>query len=295
MIEVVIPVHNRRAITLGCLELLSQQVDVECRVTVVDDGSSDGTSQAIRDRFPHIDVLQGNGSLWWAGATNLGIRHALKRTAVADYILMLNDDVEFDSDYLARMKRCAEAHPGCLIGTLAVYSEDPNRVFWCGQAASHRERRYGYVRRDRLCGCVPAETLPGRGMFVPTEVFHRIGLLDEKAFPQYAADFDFSLRARKAGYGLLCCCDTALRAKADKTGPGSVHRKDPIKVFFGSFLNIGSHNYLPAVWRFRIRHYGVLGPLWFATHVSRVLAGYFLRRTGLRSRPVPPKIVKESS
>lgn len=294
MIEVVIPVHNRRAITLRCLELLAAQVDAEFRVTVVDDGSSDGTSEAIRDRFPHVDLLQGDGSLWWAGATNLGIRYALERSVVAPYILMLNDDVEFDSDYLACMKRCAEAHPGCLIGTLAVYAEDPDRVFWCGKAVPRRERRYGYVRRDALSGCVPAETLPGRGMLVPTEVFHRIGLLDEKAFPQYAADFDFSLRARKAGYGLKCCCDTTVVAMASQTGPGSAHRKDPMDVFLRSFWSIRSPNYLPAVWRFRIRHYGVLGPLWFVMHVSRVLVGYFLRRTGLRGRPVPPKIVKES-
>ena len=145
MIEVVIAVHNRHAITLRCLELLAQQVCTVFRVTVVDDGSSDGTSEAIRDHFPQVDVLRGDGSLWWAGATNLGIRHALSRSAPADYILMLNDDVEFDADYLAGMERCAMTHPGCLIGSLTVYGEDPERVFWCGQAAPHRQYHFGYV------------------------------------------------------------------------------------------------------------------------------------------------------
>ena len=287
MIEVVIPVHNRRPITLRCLELLAQQVDAEFRVTVVDDGSSDGTSEAIRERFPNVDVLQGNGSLWWAGATNLGIRHALQSNEVASYILMLNDDVEFDFGYLARMEHCAVTHPGGLIGSLAVYADDPGRVLWCGQAASRRKCRNGYVRRDGLSGCMPAETLPGRGMLVPTGVFNHIGLLDEKAFPQYAADFDFSLRARKAGYRLLCCCDTTLLAMASQTGPGSVYRRDPIKVFLRSFWNIGSHNYLPALWRFRTRHYGILGFFWFAQHLTKVLMGGILRRAGLRNRPVP--------
>jgi GT2 family glycosyltransferase len=207
MIEVIIPVHNRRAVTLRCLELLEKQSNVQFQVTVVDDGSSDGTSEAIRERFPKVDVLHGDGSLWWAGATNVGIRHALDRQRVAPYILMLNDDVEIDPDYLSSMERHAHAHPTSLIGSLAVYGDDPGRAFWCGQAASYRQCRYGYVRREHLKGCVSADALPGRGMLVPTEAFRRVGLFDEKSFPQYAADFDFSLRARNAGYELLCCCE----------------------------------------------------------------------------------------
>jgi GT2 family glycosyltransferase len=196
---------------------------------------------------------------------------------------MLNDDVEFDSDYLSSMERHALANPGSLIGSLAVYGEDPGRVFWCGEAASYRQCRYDYVPRESLMGCVPAEALPGRGMLIPTEVFKQIGLFDEKAFPQYAADFDFSLRARKAGYKLLCCCDTAVIVSTSQTGPGSVHRSDPFGVFVRSFWHIQSPNYLPALWRFWTRHYGLLG---FAGHVSRVLVGDFLRRTRLRGSPV---------
>lgn len=279
MIEIIIPVHNRRAVTLRCLELLTRQTNVDFRVTVVDDGSSDGTSEAIRERFPKVDLLQGDGSLWWAGATNLGIRHALQRQNVAPYLLMLNDDVEFDSGYLACMEGYGNENPGSLIGSLAVYGEDPARVFWCGEAASYRQCRYGYEKRGDLSGCVPAEALPGRGMLVPTEAFWRVGLFDEKAFPQYAADFDFSLRARKAGYGLLCCCDTAVVVSTSETGPGSVYRSDPFGVFLRSFWNVRSPNYLPALWRFWTRHYGVIP---FARHIGKVVVGDFLRRTGVR-------------
>jgi GT2 family glycosyltransferase len=281
MIEVIIPVHNRCAVTLRCLELLAKQSNVEFEVTVIDDGSSDGTSEAIRERFPTVDVLRGDGLLWWAGATNLGIRHALARQRPVPYLLMLNDDVEFNSDYLSSMERDAVAHPKSLIGSLAVYGEDHGRVFWCGQAASYRQCRYGYVRRDGLAGCVAAEALPGRGMLVPTDVFRRIGLFDEKAFPQYAADFDFSLRARKAGYELLCCCDTAVVVSTSQTGPGSVYRSDPFNVFLRSFWHVRSPNYLPALWRFWTRHYGVIP---FAQQIGKVIIGDLLRRIGLRRK-----------
>lgn len=283
MIDVIIPVYNRRAITLHCLELLGKQVDAEFRITVVDDGSSDGTSEAIRDQFPEVDLLQGDGSLWWGGATNLGVRHALKRHKPAPYILLLNDDLEFDADYLAHMERCAVDHPGCLIGSLAVYYDDRERVFWCGRAASRRQCRYGYVRRDSLSGCVPAERIPGRGMLIPRDVFECVGLLDDKTFPQHACDFDFSLRARKAGYQLLCCCDTSVVVMVSETGPGSVHRRDHISTFLHAFLDIRSPNHLPTLWRFQMRHYGLLGPFYFTHHLGRVLIGDCLRRTGLRA------------
>jgi GT2 family glycosyltransferase len=289
MIEVVIPVHNRRAITLHCLELLSKQMHAEFRVTVVDDGSSDGTSEAIRDQFPQVDLLHGDGSLWWAGATNLGVKHALQRQTLAPYTLLLNDDLTFDTDYLACMERCAAAHPGCLIGSLAVYNQDPGRVFWCGQAASRRQCRYGYVRRDSLSGCVPAEKLPGRGMLVPREVFERVGLLDAQAFPQHACDFDFSLRARQAGYPLLCCCDTAVVVMTTETGPGSVHRRDRVGDFFRAFWDIRSPNHIPTLWRFSMRYYGPFGPMHFAQHLITVVMGDFLRRAGIRSQRLGPQ------
>jgi GT2 family glycosyltransferase len=282
MLDVIIPVHNRRVITLRCLELLSHQTNIEFRITIVDDGSSDGTSEAIRDRFPHVDILCGDGSLWWGGATNLGICHALQRSVMAPHILLLNDDVEFDAGYLACMERCAEANPGCLIGSLAVYDNDSGRVFWCGQAASYRQCRYGYVRRDSLSGCVPAEALPGRGMLVPTEVIKRIGMFNAQDFPQYACDYDFSIRARKAGYRLLCCCDTALVVMASKTGQGSVYRRDTIGAFLRSFWSVRSPNYIPVLWRFGTQHYGLRGLWWFAYHLSKVLTGDLLRRIGLR-------------
>ena len=289
MIEVVIAVHNRRAITLRCLELLAQQVGVTFRTTVVDDGSSDGTSEAIRARFPQVDVLRGDGSLWWAGATNLGIQHALNRDTPAPYLLLLNDDVEFDSDYLACMERCAMTHPDCLIGSLAVYGEDPERVFWGGQAAPYREYRFGYVRRDCTSGCVPAQELPGRGMLVPRDVFDRIGLLDAQAFPQYSADTDFSWRARKAGYRLLCCWDTAVVATASQTGPGSPLRRgqDPLYVFLSSFWNARSPNYLPPMWRFCRKHRGILAPWRFALSLTRIMGREFLQRTGLINLMLP--------
>jgi GT2 family glycosyltransferase len=68
-IFIIIPVHNRKQITLNCLKSLSKNGDLgRYHVVVVDDGSTDGTAEAIQALYPDIVVLHGDGNLWWTGA-----------------------------------------------------------------------------------------------------------------------------------------------------------------------------------------------------------------------------------
>ena len=73
MIYIVIPVFNRREETLRCLDSLVTQTYTNFIVIVVDDGSTDGVGDAVQAGYPDTIVLKGDGNLWWAGATNLGV------------------------------------------------------------------------------------------------------------------------------------------------------------------------------------------------------------------------------
>ena len=88
---IIIPVHNRKALTLACLENLKINSNLQkYQVIVVDDGSSDLTSEEVVANYPEVIILKGDGNLWWTGAMALGMTYAYEKGA--DYFIWLNDD-----------------------------------------------------------------------------------------------------------------------------------------------------------------------------------------------------------
>ncbi len=103
---IVIPVDNRKEFTHQCLLSLYNQTNKNFFVVVINDGSTDGTGKMIKDKFPDIILINGDGNLWWTKAINIGIKYALKYNA--KYILTLNDDTVLKEDYIEKMIYWAE-------------------------------------------------------------------------------------------------------------------------------------------------------------------------------------------
>jgi Predicted glycosyltransferases len=104
-ISIIIPVHNRKSLTQNILAQLHQQtlgMDLaQITIVVVDDGSTDGTSEMIRQGFPQVHLLISDGSLWWGGGIKLGMEYSINQLNT-DYIVWLNDDLLLTDNFIEK-------------------------------------------------------------------------------------------------------------------------------------------------------------------------------------------------
>jgi GT2 family glycosyltransferase len=246
---------------------------------LIDDGSTDGTSDYINERYPDVTILNGDGNLWWTGATNLGVHYALQHCREDDYVLTLNNDTVLPRAYLATMMSLAARASTALIGSVArdydrrdVIIDEGVQINWF----SAKFKKIKVPPENGKESFFTVSALPGRGTLIPTGTFRRIGLYDALKFPHYAADYDFSLRASKTGYALVLHPDCYLYSKTNLTGISNVHNKISFAAWLQSFHSIKSPNNLKMRVRFGLRHAPPLcRPSFVICDLLRVMIGSF--------------------
>jgi len=199
---------NLKDDTLACVDSLLKAGATAAQVLVVDNGSSDGSPQALRERFgPDLRVIVSEQNLGFAGGANLGIHYALDRGA--EWIFILNNDTVVDSAVFVEWERAARNNPGyAIISPLILYYSDPARIWYLGDRTvltSLITYELGRKQLDRgqFAPLVPVDFVCGCGMFVRRSVFEQVGLFDTGFF-MYAEEIDFCQRARTAGFRLAC-------------------------------------------------------------------------------------------
>ena len=206
-VAAVIPVYNRRDTTLQCLRSLARidRAGLDLRVFIVDDGSSDGTSTAIAEQFPAVEIIQGTGSLHYAAGTNVGIRAAQKWAP--DFYLLMNDDAVFHEQFLRRLVETALDNERSVIGALLLLWDRPHIVFQVGQ--KWKTAQGGWIIPEDLTafnvGSEPfdVECLVGNCTLVPSAAVSECGVLDATTFPHGWGDAQYFMRLRKGGWRLM--------------------------------------------------------------------------------------------
>ena len=199
-LTVIIPTWNRQKLLEACLRSLERQ-NTPCQVLVVDNGSTDSTSDMCSSRFSKFGYLRLKTNQGFARAVNAGIRHT-------------------DTRFLALLNNDTEAHPDWVGAGLKGFSHYPDYSFFASRMVNHFHRDLldsagdCYDQRGlatkRGHGCpVDSFTTPepvlgasAGAAFYRRDLFEKIGLFDE-GYLMYLEDVDLSLRAQFQGHGCM--------------------------------------------------------------------------------------------
>jgi GT2 family glycosyltransferase len=208
--------------TIRCLRSLEAAGRPD--TVVVDNASAEDPSLALGREFPWCAVVRHPVNGGWAGGNNVGARYALEQGA--DQVILLNNDTVVAPDFVTRLTAASAAYPDYgVLGPVIRFMDPPHEVQTDG-CLFNEPTRPGFFQRkavDLVAAPLPAVTevdiVNGCCMMVRTDVFHRIGFIDERFFLIHE-ESDFCLRARRAGIR----CGVLGEALVWHKGSSSFHR-----------------------------------------------------------------------
>ncbi len=207
---------------------------------VVDNGSGDGTEEAIKNyKLPNMDYkfIQSGGNLGFAGGNNVGIRDAVKRGF--DYIILMNNDLILPTNIVQKLVGYMEESPEVGVASPKMYfakgyefhkdkykESELGKVIWYAGGIIDRKNAYSAHRGvdevdiGQYDKTEETDFANGATVIVRKEVFEKVGLLDSSFF-LYWEDADFSERVKKAGYKVMYFPGTSMWHKVSASTGGS--------------------------------------------------------------------------
>lgn len=192
IIAVLLTCHNRKEKTLQSLAALYEQQGLELDYTIevflVDDASTDGTAEAVASQFPKVNVISGDGYLFWNRGMHLAWETAAS-TKDFDYYFWLNDDTFLFINALQMLLKGAKI------------TNDQSVICGCTLSLETKKISYGAFSKDSKM-LIPngqlqeAYAINGNCVLIPKFVFKAIGVLDNR-FPHAIGDFEYGMRVRK--------------------------------------------------------------------------------------------------
>jgi GT2 family glycosyltransferase len=202
-VAVIILTYNQREKTLRCLEHLAR-ASLAHDTVVWDNGSSDGTVEAVQAAYPSVVAHASSVNLGVASGRNAGAQLAIARFQPS-HLLFLDNDIYIEPDFIAQLLRPFADDPqlGQTQAKLRFVS-DPDRINYGGginvRFVMGTTRPIGYGELDQGQYDQPVRCVAcGGAMMVRAELFQRLGGFDAIFDPFGPEDLDFSLRVRKAG------------------------------------------------------------------------------------------------
>lgn len=220
-VAVVILNWNAARLTLDCLEAVAGSDYHPLEVIVIDNGSTDGSAETIAARYPEVRLIRNSANLGFAEGSNQGIRRAMENGAA--YVLLLNNDAIVDKSMISCLVETAAAHRNRVaVSPKMVDGYEPTRLWfvygktnlWTGIFSNPAFDAPATTVFDSI---VPMQYASGCCILIPREMISAVGEFDPRFFA-YCEDVEWSIRARRAGFGLLCDSRAYLRHYIASTG-----------------------------------------------------------------------------
>lgn len=226
-LAVILVNYNGKSYNEACIESVrANRVQARVRIIVVDNASSDGSVQTLRERYAgeeQTELIELDDNSGFSCANNVGIRRA--QAWGADAVLLLNNDTEIGETMLQELLACAARHPGSVIVPKIYYSDDRKRIWSAGGSVSpviRKVRHIGLDEEDR--GQYDEERriffATGCCLFLPMQVIRQAGLLDERFFLYYE-DTEYSFRLRELGIDIYYCPQAVMYHKVGASSKGA--------------------------------------------------------------------------
>lgn len=202
MVGVIILNTNRKEDTLACLSSLQKCNYPNCTIWVLDNSSTDGSVEAIRDQFPQTQILSLTENKGYAGNNNVGIYTALR--AGAEWVFVINEDTILAPDAISNLLQFGKSNPQAgILGPLVYHFDEPEVIQSAGGKITKdwQAIHIGQNEQDQGQYIQPAKVdwVSGCAIFVKKEVIAQVGGIDERYF-YYWEETEWCIRARSAGW-----------------------------------------------------------------------------------------------
>lgn len=278
LVAVIVLTVNQKDKTVRLLESFTPAERSGSHFLVWDNGSTDGTTAAVRGRFPEIHVHHHQTNLGVASGRNAAAALAIERFRPT-HLLFLDNDMLVNPGFIDALLEpfATDSRLGQTQAKL-LFMNEPDRIndgggcrisFWLGRTRPVGFREVDRGQRDHIAPC----TACGGAMLVRTDVFQELGGFDSGFDPFGPEDLDFSLRLQKSGYRALYVPRAVALHEVSHTFEGGNYS--------GTYARSKARHWL----RFMRRHATPGQKLAFALFGAPLIAARLAVREGIRGNP----------
>jgi len=226
-VDIIVLSWNQKEQTLRCLKSLAGLDYPNFQVLLVDNGSEDGSAQAVAEKFPHFELLALSENLKVTGGRNRGYEEVRDRDQ--DYILFLDNDTVADPAFLTGLVNAMEANPSAAACSAKIYLLSDEKSFWYAGGEIKLSKLWislrGYGEKDvgQFDELQKVDHITGCCFFVRARVLADLGVFDPEFV--YGEDTEWCVRATKAGHDLLYVPESLLYHDANASWSGGKVRQ----------------------------------------------------------------------